>query len=402
MTMTLHGKYWRLFQQAITLAVMLLPAERVLAETADGQSSVQRVETEHVQPRMMVRQVNASGHWVAREEITIMAPLDGVRVSDVSADIGERVQKGQVLARLERSMLSAQLEQARQGVQRGSAALVQAQARVKEASAVFARARRLQPDGAISSQELEAATAAYAAAQAEQAQAQASVKQARALADETGIRLAHAEVRAPVAGIIVQRQIQTGALVNAQTPLFTLVRDGELEFLAQVPASALSSVAVGMPAQLTGASPLRSGHIRQVGAVVNSDSGYGDVRITIAADASSQPRIGTAGNALIDVEQRQVLALDVRALRYSSDDQMTYVYVIGPDQRVKRVAVNVGWREGEWAEIKSGLTPQDTVVLAGAALLAEGEMVEGLPAAARRSNVQAPTTAQQAGGSVQP
>lgn len=392
--MTLHGKYRWLSWWGITLVVMFWSAEHVLAGDRDDQSPVQHVKTQHLQPRVVTKQVNVSGRWVAREEIVVMTPLDGVSVSEVLVDIGEHVQKGQVLAHLEGDALKAQLEQARQGVQRSGAELMQAQARVKETFAAFVRARRLQPAGVISHQELDVATATYTTAQAERQRAQASVKQSYALAEETSIRLAHAEVRAPVAGIIIRRQIQTGALVNAQTPLFTLVRDGEVEFMAQIPASALPRLAVGMPAQLTLPSLQLLGHIRQVGAVVNSDNGYGEARIAIARNATPSLRIGAAGSARIDVEQRQRLVLDVRALRYGNVEQSTYVYVIGPDQRVRRVMVSVGWRDSAWAEITSGLMPQDTVVLAGAALLTEGDVVEGITETAPSLNEQTLTTVQ--------
>ena len=373
-----YGKCGRHAWWAMALVIVLGAQEKVWAEEQPVSPSAQRVETQHAQARTMARRVTASGRWVAREEVTVMAPLDSVRVREVLADVGMRVQQGQVLARLERNALSAQLEQSQQGIQRSRAERVHAQSHMKETASALERARRLQPDGAISTQELEAATAAYASAQAEYEQAQAAVKQMRAQTEAARIQLAHAEVRAPVAGLIVQRQVQTGALVNAQTPLFTLVRDGELEFSAQVPASVLSDISVGMPAQLTLSSRHLPGQVRQVAAAVDSDTGYGDVRITATDDALSRLRAGTTGSVQLSLDEHQALALDARALRYGNDGRSTYVFVVGADQRVKRVDVSTGGRDGEWVEISHGVTPQDTVVLAGAALLSEGERVEGV------------------------
>lgn len=373
-----YGKCGRHAWWAMALVIVLGAQEKVWAEEQPVSPSAQRVETQHAQARTMARRVTASGRWVAREEVTVMAPLDSVRVREVLADVGMRVQQGQVLARLERNALSAQLEQSQQGIQRSRAERVHAQSHMKETASALERARRLQPDGAISTQELEAATAAYASAQAEYEQAQAAVKQMRAQTEAARIQLAHAEVRAPVAGLIVQRQVQTGALVNAQTPLFTLVRDGELEFSAQVPASVLSDISVGMPAQLTLSSRHLPGQVRQVAAAVDSDTGYGDVRITATDGALSRLRAGTTGSVQLSLDEHQALALDARALRYGNDGRSTYVFVVGADQRVKRVDVSTGGRDGEWVEISHGVTPQDTVVLAGAALLSEGERVEGV------------------------
>lgn len=376
-----YGKCGRHAWWAMALVIALGAQEKVWAEEPPVPLSAQRVETQHAQARTMARRVTASGRWVAREEVTVMAPLDSVRVREVLADVGMRVQQGQVLVRLERNALSAQLEQSQQGIQRSRAEQVHAQSHMKETASALERARRLQPDGAISTQELEAATAAYASAQAEYEQAQATVKQMRAQTEAARIQLAHAEVRAPVAGLIIQRQVQTGALVNAQTPLFTLVRDGDLEFSAKVPASVLPDISVGMPAQLSLPSCHLPGQIRQVAAVVDSDTGYGEVRITATDGALSRLRAGTAGSVQLSLDEHQALALDARALRYGNDGRSTYVFVVGADQCVKRVDVSTGGRDGEWVEISHGVTPQDTVVLAGAALLSEGERVEGVPAA---------------------
>lgn len=361
----------------IVVALTVLLGTHVYAAVpAEEHSPAQRVATQHAQVRTIMTQVTATGRWVAREEVTIMAPLDGVRVRDVRVDSGAQVQEGQVLAHLERSTLATQVEQSQQGIERSKAELLLVQSHMKEAATAFSRAKRLQHSGAISVQELEAAAAAYASTQAECGQAQAFVRQMRAQAEAARIQLAHADIKAPVAGLIVERQVQTGALVNAQTPLFTLVRDGELEFSAQAPALALTDVFPGMTAQLMTPSLDVQGRVRLVGARVNSDTGYGDVRITAIGGAPQQLRVGTAGSARMILDQREVMALDVRALRYANNGQVTYVYIVGADQRVKRTNVIVGRRDGEWIEIKEGITPQDTVVLAGAALLSEGEKVE--------------------------
>lgn len=387
---------------AIAVLVLLLGGWLLSGGTEHAQPApVQQVETQRLAPRLLVRQLDVSGHWAAREEVTLMAPVEGLRVSEVLADVGERVRQGQVLARLERNMLDAQLEQSRQGVLRGNAELSQAQSRLNEAAAAYARARRLQPDGAISRQEFEAAAAAYAAARATRDQAQAALRQARAQVEETRIRFAHAEVRAPMAGLIVKRQVQVGALVNAQSALFSLVCDGELEFVAQIPASALADLQAGMTAQLVLPSQTLAGQIRLVGAMVDLDSGYGEARITVNGPVPPQLRVGAVGGARIELGQRQAMALDARALRYASDEQ-PYVFIVGPDGRVKRAAVRVGWRDGEWVEIQQGLSPQDRVVLAGAALLAEGEPVESVAAAAPGQDFRVMPTERRTAENAQP
>lgn len=375
--MTLYGKYRQCCWIAFVLVALVLCSKGYALDKGEGHASVpaQRVETQHMQWHEMTHRINVPGRWIAREEITVMAPVDSEKISDVLVDVGDRVQRGQPLVHLERNVLSAQLDQAQQGMLRSKADLAQTQASVSESSEALARARRLQPDGAISHQELEAAIAAYKTASAQQRQALAAVKQAQAQVDEARIRLSHANIQAPVSGLIAQRYVQTGSLINAQTPLFSLIREGELEFMAQVPASALAQLKVGMSVQLSTSDSTLIGHIRQVGATINPDNGYGEVRIAVSPSETSLLRSGLSGRACISLEQRQIQALDVRALRYASDGQR-YVYIVGPDQRIKRVSVTTGWRDSEWIEIKSGLGLQDVVVLSGAALVAEGERVE--------------------------
>ncbi len=332
-------------------------------------TSPQRVSTALPQRRLLRTAVNVPGIWIAREGLAIGSTLDGLRVVEVTADVGDTVSSGQVLARLESKILDSQARQAEHAARRALAEFAQAKEQ-------YERANRLLPAGAVSRQDFEAARATMLAAQAAWQQAQAAT-------DEPLARQAQAEIRAPFAGVITQRAIQVGAVVDTQTTLFRLASDRPPEFLAQIPQQFLPDLKVGMTAQIStsGRQDEIAGTVRLIGPDVDASTGYGQSRIAMAASVPFAILPGSAGNARITVAQRDVLAVDVRALRYGTssgrgqDANAPYVFVLEAG-RVKRTPVQVGARDGRWVEVRAGLDGNSPIVVAGATLLQDGDAVQ--------------------------
>ncbi|OAD84189.1 hypothetical protein ATN89_10400 [Comamonas thiooxydans] len=308
---------------------------------------------------MLAPTATLSGVWVAREEVAIASPLEGLRVVEVLVESGDRVEVGQLLARLERSVLDSQTRQSAQAVQR-------ARAEFGHANEQHQRAQRLMPAGAVSRQEYEAARASMLAARA-------NLQQAEAAGEEQRTRQAHAEIRAPFAGAITQRDIQLGALVGPQTSLFRLASSQPPEFLAQVPQHLLPDLVVGMSVTVntSGREGVLPGTVRLLSTVVDTASGYGQSRIAVT-EAPATIRAGSVGNARITLTPRDVLAVDARAVRF---DSTPYVFVVEAG-RAKRTPVRVGLRQSGWVEVLSGVDAASRVVVAGANLLQDGDPVQ--------------------------
>ena len=166
------------------------------------------------------RSLAADGVVVARELAAVNAQVAGVSLARLEADIGDRVQAGQVLARFDAALLQQELAQAQAQEARAQAALAQAKRNA-------ARAGKLVQERAVSVSDSEQLASAVREGQAALNGAVAARKLAQ-------LRLGYAEVRAPVAGVVAARPAEVGMTAGVGSPLFVLQVDGALEWQAQV------------------------------------------------------------------------------------------------------------------------------------------------------------------------
>ncbi|MBD3764407.1 MAG: efflux RND transporter periplasmic adaptor subunit [Rhodobacterales bacterium] len=304
------------------------------------------------------------------------------------------VAQGQVLARLsataldlQRAQLTASLASARAQIAQADAQVVEARAAADEAQRVRARTEALQVRGSATQAAAETAAASATAAEARvliaiEAQTAARAQEALVNAQIANIDLqvARTEIKAPVAGRIVARNAQVGAIASAQAqPMFEIVRDGALELRADVaepdmqrlaPGQRVTLRAVGLAAPLTGT-------VRLVEPAIDAASRLGRVRITV--DGSDGLRQGMFLEAEILVAERTALAVPVTAVGASAEGA-TVMRV--DDNRVARVPVATGIRDNGWVEIVSGLEPAQQVVAKAAAFVRDGDRITPVPAPA--------------------
>src|ERR1700716_3734292 len=222
-----------------------------------------------------------TGSLVAREEIVVGAEVDGLRIVELLADVGDRVEKGQVLARLDGAMLQTQLAQNTSTIAKAEASIAQARASIAETQAAEAeaadelkRAQALGSTGTTSPVQLLAreTQAKVAGAKATAAEANLRIAEAeRALAEaqrsEIELKIARTELKAPAAGTISRRAARLGAVAGTVgEPLFRLGRNGEIEFDAEVPATVLPQIEPGQSVEvlLSGVSEAIIGTVRLV------------------------------------------------------------------------------------------------------------------------------------------
>ena len=223
------------------------------------------VTVARVAPADFVETVLATGSLVAREEILVGPEVEGLRITEVLADEGMRVKKGDVLARLVADTLDAQLAQNDAGLARATAtiaqarsSIVQAEARLVESSNAFERAKPLRAAGHMAESaydtreqaartaqaQLVAARDGLTAAEAEKAQIEA---QRRELAWRRG----RTEVVAPADGIVSRRMARIGGYAaGAAEPMFRIVANGEVELDAEVTETRMAALKVGQSARV--------------------------------------------------------------------------------------------------------------------------------------------------------
>jgi RND family efflux transporter MFP subunit len=311
------------------------------------------------QTASLAQKISANGNLAAWQEAIIGAEANGLKITDVRVNVGDRVQRGDVLATLQSDTLRAELAQA-------EAALAEATASAQEAKAQSDRARSLQQQGFFSNAQLSQTLAADASAQAR-------VQSARAMVQLQTVRLTQTQVRAPDAGVISARQATVGSVVGAGTELFRLIRQGRIEWRAEVTAAEIGRIQVGSPVQVKAASgQLLQGKVRMVAPSVDAQTRNAIVYVDLPA-ATGSARAGMYAQGEIALGQSQALTVPQSAVVVR--DGFSYVYTVGVDQKVSQLKVQTGRQSGDRVEVTSGLKADARVVASGGAFLNHGDTV---------------------------
>jgi len=319
-----------------------------------------------VQPQaaQLAQTVSANGSLFAWQEASIGAEGQGWRLAEVRVNVGDRVKRGQVLATFATELAQAELAQVR-------AAVVEAEAMLAEASANAQRARDLQPSGVLSAQQINQLLTA-------ERTAQARLEAMRAAARVQQLRVAQAQVLAPDDGVISARSATLGAVVASGQELFRLIRQGRLEWRAEVSAADLPRVLPGQAVRVTLAGGMAlPGKVRMVAPTVDAATRNGLVYVDLPQPGEAKPGMFARGE--FDVGRSSALTLPQSAVLLR--EGFAYVFQVGADGRVSQTKVGVGRRSGERIEIASGLEPGARVVAVGAAFLADGDLVRVVDAA---------------------
>jgi len=317
------------------------------------------------QQSALTRSVAANGNIAAWQEASIGTEANGLRLADVKVNVGDVVKRGQVLATFAPDTMQADVAQIR-------AAVAEAEATLADASANAQRARSLQATGALS----DAAINQYLTAERT---AQARVEAQRASANLQQLRLKMTQVLAPDFGVISARSATVGAVLPAGQELFRMIRQGRLEWRAEVAANDLAMLKPGMPALVTaGNAPPIKGTLRMIAPTVDPQTRNGLVYVDLPA--SGVVRAGMFARGEFEVGNGSGLTLPQSAVLLR--DGFSTVLRVGPDSKVALTKVGVGRRIGDRIEITGGLDAGARVVAAGGGFLADGDTVRVVDAAA--------------------
>jgi len=304
---------------------------------------------------------------VRRQQRAELSFEQGGRLAEVMVDVGERVRKGQVLARLDTEPARLKLRQAEASVAAATAQLRERDNQLRQQRAMF-------DDGAASQATLTAATAALQAAQAQLDAAQSD-------RDLAARALRTTELRAPFDGRIVARLLQPDAQAAPAQAVLQLDGDHGAQALAALPADAAARLHPGDRIDARdGAGNAFALRVRGIAArlehgitasvLFDLDTPAPDVR----GDESLQLTLPAAGTPALTVPLSALL------LTRQGDAAAVYVYDAGLGA-VRRREVRLGAVRGERVEVRAGLRADERVVAAGAAFLADGQKVTPMRAA---------------------
>ena len=303
--------------------------------------------------------VSLTGLISAVNDMPIGNEGDAGRIAAVLVEPGDRVRKGQILARLNPIAAQSQLDSA-------EATLDEVRANAAVAQSEWARAQ--QGDDIFSKEENERRRTSALTAQAKVRAAAAQVVDARN-------KLAHTLILAPTEGVVLTRTAEVGQIATpGSTVLFHVARGGQIEMRGQVAEQDVPRLALGQTARvrLDGVPKSFTGTIWQIGAVIDATTRQGTVRLALpAADQSLRP--GAFARADIDVGSAIGVLLPQTAVL--SDEQGNYVLVVGGDNKLERRAVTVAGARSEGLLVSQGLSGSERVVAIAGAFLRTGEIV---------------------------
>ena len=313
--------------------------------------------------------VSANGSIAAWQEASIGTEANGLRLADVKVNVGDVVKRGQLLATFAPDTLNADVAQNR-------AAVAEAEATLADAAANAQRARGLQATGALS----DAAINQYLTAERT---AKARLDAQCALAQTQQLRLKQTRVLAPDHGVISARSATVGAVLPAGQELFRMIRQGRLEWRAEVAANDMALLKPGMPALVTaGNGPAIGGTVRMVAPTVDPQTRNGLVYVDLPASAGNAARAGMFARGEFEVGSGSGLTLPQSAVLLR--DGFSYVLRVGPDSKVTQLKVGTGRRVGDRIEVTRGLDAGARVVAAGGGFLTDGDTVRVVDAAAAK------------------
>jgi RND family efflux transporter MFP subunit len=302
----------------------------------------------------------STGSLAARHEVAVGVVGEGGRVVSVPVQIGDWVHAGQVLAVIDRSVQSQQAA--------SSAANIDvAKADADLAQANLDRALQLVDRGFISKADVDRLTATRDAAAAR-------VKVAEAQYRELLARNARLNIVAPVAGLVLDRNVEVGQVLGSGgTAPFTMAQGGELELLANLNEDDLAAVSVGSPAEVTpvGSDKSFAGRIWQLPQIIDPQTRQGAARIALPYDKALRP----GGFATAEITRGALVAPRLPESAIMSDEQGSYVYIVNGENRVERLNVKTGIVTDEGIAIVAGLNGTERVVARAGGFLNEGDRV---------------------------
>lgn len=304
------------------------------------------VETVAIQRGSIEAVLSTSTHLEAELEVKVYARTAN-RVTALQVEEGDRVEKGDVLVKLEDDIQKTQFEKA--------------QSTLEKARREFERSRALHEQKLISDQ-------AFSDIQFEVRQKELALEDARR-------ELEYTSVVAPIGGTVTRRMVKAGDLVGLNMHLFDLVAFESIVARVHVPERELPRLAVGQPVRVTStALPGHAtvGYIQRIAPIVETKTGT--VKVTVAFKDVGPLRPGMyVRTEIVTATNDDALLLSKRALVLDSDQ--TFVFRVGADRRAQRLLVEPRIADDLHVEPVGGFAEGDRIVVAGQTGLRDGALV---------------------------
>lgn len=347
---------------------------------------VRLVNAATLYPAQTLALLDASGYVVAQRKAALGSKITS-RLVYLGVAEGQRVQEGQVVARLENEDVLAARNRARAAIDVARATLAQADAELRDATQSFERAQEMRARKFASPSDYDAAENRLRRAGAVVAVAQASLRASEAALAEAEVQLSYSEIRAPFAAVVLTKNADIGDIVtplgaatNARASVVTIADMGSYQVEADVSESNIGQVRVGQPCeiQLDALPDVRlRGRVQTI--VPTADRSKASVLVKVAF-LDQDPRILPEMSAKVAFltreaapdERQPMTAVPATAIRDRGNEKVVYVV---RDNHAVAMPVQVGRGFGDQVEVLAGLKTGEAVVLRPPAELHDGARV---------------------------
>lgn len=363
-------------KKAVIGAVVILLVG-IIAFRIVGSRHTERVNKERAQEKIPVavtrvelgtveETISSTGNFEARTKVDVCSKVAG-RIERLAVDTGDRVEKGDVIAKIEDEEIVLHVEQAEAG-------LVAAKTSLENLRVNKERTDRLFAKGSVSQQQKDQIDARYKTAKAQVQQAEAAL----ALAKE---QLKNSRVTAPISGIIAKRYVDVGAMVAPSVPLVNIVQMNTVKVVVNIIEKDIGRIKLGDLAKIrVEAYPDQEfeGKVVNLSPVVDRASRTAAVEVKVPnRDYKLKP--GMFAEVKLVLEIHEDVPLVPRAAIIEGIGQRKegsrHVFLVDGDKAMKR-EVEVGLAKGDKVEVLSGIKKGERVVIAGQHYLKGGEEVE--------------------------
>ena len=388
-------------QKRIPLVVLLIGVVAVSVAAyyrVSVSADVPRFTTSAVSRQDVVQTVEATGTLGAVTTVQVGSQVSGT-IASLHADFNSRVRKGQVIARLDPSLMQAQVDQAAATITRLEADQQASRAALEDAQLKLKRAQTLFDQGLVARADLDSAQAAARQAEASLQGSQAQIVQARAALNQNKVNLSHTVITAPVDGIVISRNVDVGQTVAASMSaptLFVIAQDlTEMQVQASVDEADIGRIQSGqavtfrVDAYPTDTFTGTVSQVRLQPQVVQNVVSYTTVIDVPNPDGKLKP--GMTANVSIEIARADdVLAVPNAALRFQpsaedagrpagpgtgtrqrqgsrrpNSDAAGRVWTLTGDGQLQPVRVHTGLSNGTATAVLDGNLQEGTTIVTG-------------------------------------
>lgn len=359
------GRYWGQSGQSDETAATPVTTSAEPAEADESAQTVLSVETVTPSQANIDNTLSTDGTIVAKDVATVSAKVNGVALERVLVEEGSRVKAGQVLAVFDTDAMQQQVDQA-------EADVAEAEASLANAEADAARVLPLVDIDAISKQEADRYRTTATRARATLDAAQARLNNQR-------LMVKNAQVVAPVSGIISEKTAEVG-MVAGNDPLFTIIKNGVLEWRADIDPKRLPQIDIGTPVKVS--LPNNQSVMGQVRRIAPTADDNRQVTIYATLAPSNNVRAGMfqTGSLIFGDEQRQVLPNTAIVSSDGYDNVMLVTDLKTTDGktvgRIVQQRVEVTERRGTDVVLAEPLPSDVQVVKQGGSFISDGDLVQ--------------------------